>query len=129
MKEPVCNVMNMHPNTKAVCDLINAGTSPEDAYQIVKPGKELTRANKHELLKKSNTLALADPKRIQAAQKAIDSILKGKVVGDAKTINTSDILNAVKMVADRVDPIVNQSLIVNAKVEISPVDLSNYLNN
>ena len=112
----------------AICNLINSGHDIEDAYAVVKPDKVLTKANKHELKKKANALALSDPQRVRVAQKSLDAILKGKVVGEAKTINTSDILSAVKMIADRVDPVVNQNLNINANVEISPVDLSAYLN-
>lgn len=114
--------------TKAICDLINCGNTIEESYNIVKPDKTLTKANKHELKKKANALALSDPKRVGYAQKAIDRILRGQVVGNAKTINTSDILTAVKMIADRVDPVVNQNMNINANVDISPVDLSSYLN-
>lgn len=114
--------------TKAICDLINSGHDIEDAYVAIKPDKVLSRANKHELKKKANALALSDPARVRTAQKSLDAILKGKVVGDAKTINTSDILSAVKMIADRVDPVVAHNLNINANVEISPVDLSMYLN-
>jgi len=126
IKPPVYN--GMRKKTDAVCALINAGRDPEEAYEMINPGKKLTRANKHELKKKANALALQDPKRIKAAQKAIDSILAGKKVGDVKSIHTSDIIQAVKMIADRVDPIVNQNLNINATADISPVDLSNYLN-
>ena len=99
----------------------------DSAYKIIK-GKELTKANRHELKRKANALALSDPIRVQKAQKALDKILAGKIVGDAKTINTSDIIAAVRMIADRVDPVINQSMNINARVEISPVDLSGYLN-
>ena len=126
VRKPDCK--GMHRETEAICTLVNTGMDVEDAYKMIKPKKELTRANKHELKRKANALALQDPKRVKAAQKAIDQILAGKVVGDAKTVNTSDILAAVKMVADRVDPIVNQSLNINVNAEISPVDLSAYLN-
>ncbi len=127
VKAPVTR--DMHPKTDAVCALINAGRDPEEAYAMINPDKKpLTKANKHELKKKANALALQDPKRVKAAQKAIDSILLGKKVGDVKSIHTSDIIQAVKMIADRVDPVVNQSLNINASVEISPVDLSAYLN-
>ena len=127
IKPPVKEKMS--PRTDAVCALINAGRDPAEAYALINPDKgPLTKANKHELKKKANALALEDPKRIKAAQKAIDLVLAGKKVGDVKSINTSDVIAAVKMIADRVDPIVNQSLNINANVKISPVDLSVYLN-
>jgi hypothetical protein len=119
----------MSAKTDAVCALINAGRDPAEAYAIINPDKKpLTKANKYELKKKANALALEDPKRVKAAQKAIDLVLAGKKVGDVKSINTSDVIAAVKMIADRIDPIVNQSLNINANVKISPVDLSAYLN-
>ena len=118
----------MSPKTEAVCTLINAGKDPAEAYKMINPGKELSRANKHELKRKANALALQDPKRVKAAQKAIDSILRGKKIGDVKSIQTSDIISAVKMIADRVDPVVSHNVNINANAEISPVDLSAYLN-
>ena len=127
IRPPVTN--KLRAKTEAVCTLINAGKEPEEAYKMIYPEKSpLSRANKHELKRKANALALQDPKRVQAAQKALDSILKGKKVGDVKSIQTSDIMAAIKMIADRVDPVINQSFNVNAHVEISPVDLSSYLN-
>ena len=126
IRPPVKSTMS--PKTEAVCTLINAGKDPAEAYEIVNPGKTLTKANKHELKRKANALALSAPKRVKAAQKALDAILRGETVGDVKNINTSDVIAAVKMIADRVDPIINQNLNINANVDISPVDLSEYLN-
>jgi transcriptional regulator len=72
-------------------------------------------------------------KRYKTALKAHDKILKTFADSDLdnlpKALKISDVNTCIDRVLDRVDPAVKQSMNLNINADISPVDLSTYLNN
>ena len=80
----------------------------------------------YQLEKKLKNYDLTDDFWLSSAVKALKNILKGKTFGEVEKIKDSTIMEAIKMVFDRYQPVVRRSenLNVNAQVEI--VDLSKY---
>ena len=63
---------------------------------------------------------------LKPAQLAIKRILKGKTFGEVTTIKDSTVLSAAAMVYDRVDPVVKQSVNLNATVNFVEVNLNEF---
>ncbi len=63
---------------------------------------------------------------LSSATKALKSILKGKTFGEIDKIKDSTIMEAIKMVFDRYQPVVKHNKNLNVNVEIDFVDMEKY---
>lgn len=111
--------------TKKVFQYMEMGLSTKEAYQLVKPGKDITRQHEHRLQKMFEKYSLSSPKFAKLANKAIeDTLAMREISGQKPTV--SNRLAAASMVLDRIDPIINKNMNVNVNMDVSPVDLTKY---
>lgn len=112
--------------TEAIFQLVETGMPLERAYEAVKPGKKLTASNKSRLLAKRTLYSISQPQIVKKAVQAVSDTLDMQEVNGVKP-TVSNRLQAASMVLDRVEPVVNKNLNINANLDISPVDLSRYV--
>jgi len=70
---------------------------------------------------------LTSKKYIKLASDRLKNILKCEPYGVMDKIKDSTVLQAAQMVYDRVQPLIQRSINLNALIDIHPVDLSDYL--
>lgn len=69
---------------------------------------------------------LTSEKWIAKAEKALECVIEGGIVGKASKPKTSDVMRAVEMVYDRAQPIVHRAETVSVNATIDLVDLTKY---
>lgn len=119
--ELVSSDIKLTPKQEGLILLQEQGISIPDAAKMVGIHKDYA----YHINKK---LSLTSKKMVLLAHKATKNLLQGKGVGTCDKVKDSTILDAAKMVYDRVEPAVKQSMNLNINSDISPVDLSKYLN-
>lgn len=85
----------------------------------------------HRIKKKTGqpvrSLGLADSKYVKAAHRAVNKLVRGKPVGDMKTVTGPVVMSAVNTILDRAEPVIRKQINVNLKADCSPVNLDKYL--
>lgn len=66
---------------------------------------------------------LTDTKLVSVAHRSFKKLLRGQPVGDIEKVKDSTVLAATQMVFDRVQPVVRQSVNLNANLNFTEVDL------
>ncbi len=82
----------------------------------------------YQLEKKLTSYDLTSEFWLSSATKALKNILKGKTFGEIDKIKDSTIMEAIKMVFDRYQPVVKHSKNLNIDAKVDFVDLSKYRN-
>jgi transcriptional regulator with XRE-family HTH domain len=80
----------------------------------------------YQLEKKLKSYDLTDEYWLSEATKALKNIIKGKTFGEIEKIKDSTIMEAIKIVFDRYQPVVKHNKNLNIEAEIDFVDLSKY---
>ncbi len=80
----------------------------------------------YQLEKKLTSYDLTTEFWLSSATKALKNILKGKTFGEIDKIKDSTIMEAIKMVFDRYQPVVKYSRNENLNATIDLVDLEKY---
>ena len=80
----------------------------------------------YQLEKKLAGYDLTDEYWLSEATKALKNIIKGKTFGEIDKIKDSTIMEAIKMVFDRYQPVVKHSKNLNIEAKVDFVDLSKY---
>jgi hypothetical protein len=119
------DIDNITDKTKEVLEYMSMGLPAKKAYQLAKPGKEITRQHEHRIQKMFEKWAVNSPKLQKLAHLAIKDTLEMKEIEGIKPTVTNR-LTAVQMVLDRTEPVIKINHNLNANIEISPVDLSKY---
>jgi hypothetical protein len=83
----------------------------------------------YQLEKKLINYDLTDEYWLSEATKALKNILKGKTFGEIDKIKDSTIMEAIKMVFDRYQPVVKHNKNLNIEAKLGFVDLSKYRRN
>lgn len=112
--------------TETLFKLVDTGMPLEKAYKVVNPDKELTPGNKKQVKRRYIQYSLTKPKLVKSAIQAVSDTLEMIEVNGVKPSATNR-LAAAQMVLDRAEPIINKNLNINANLDISPVDLSKYI--
>ena len=73
--------------------------------------------------KMNNKYDLVESKMLSAAHKAHKKILSGKAWGDVKDIKASDVNRCIDRVYDRSQPVIKQSVNLNANINFTKVDI------
>lgn len=114
--------------TEAVFALVDKGMPLDKAYKTIRPDKELTTSGMNRLKQKYKQHTLTQPKIVKSAIKAVtDTINMVEVNGVMPSVTNR--LTAAQMVLDRAEPIITKNLNINANLDISPVDLTKYVDN
>ncbi len=80
----------------------------------------------YQLEKKLKNYDLTDDFWLSEATKVLKNIIKGKTFGEIEKIKDSTIMEAIKMVFDRYQPVVHRSENLNLHAELELVDLERY---
>ena len=80
----------------------------------------------YQLEKKLTSYDLTTEFWLSSATKALKNIIKGKTFGEIDKIKDSTIMEAIKMVFDRYQPVVKHSKNLNIEAKVDFVDLSKY---
>lgn len=70
---------------------------------------------------------LTSAKFIKLASKAVKNLVQAQPFGSIEKVKDSTALQAAQMVYDRVQPVIQRSITLNANLDIHPVDLGDFL--
>lgn len=129
-QETGTDTVRFYGKTQMAADLVVChGVDPKQALMLA-TGKTPDSGNLSRFKKKVNKYSLSRPSMVKKAFTAISDTLDMRpvVTSDGKEIFPSHTnrLAAAAMVADRVEPVVRQSLNLNLNADIAPVDLDRY---
>lgn len=132
-----------HKTRKALALVIDHGVEPKEAYMLTH-GKAPSKDAIARLKQKCDKYSLQRPALQKLATNAVKDTLQGKevrydavkILANGQKVPYQEVvvpsytnkLAAAAMVHDRVDPVVRQNMNLNVNAEISPVDLTKYLN-
>jgi len=108
--------------------LLDKGYEPEHAFKLVYGKLPAYRTQKHHLQEYRKHVA-DRPEIVEAAHQALEDALKMKPIkrkGEVIMPNYNTRMQAIKMVLDRVDPVVNINHNLNVTKHLAPVDLEKY---
>lgn len=123
-EKPELNIADLPPKQQALALLI------ENDIKIPEAAKTLGYNTNYAYQVSANLkkYGLTNKKMVKSASQVVKNVLDGKPWGSVDKIKDSTALTAAQMVFDRVEPAVKQSMNLNINADISPVDLSAYLN-
>ena len=118
------DISELPPKQAAYVLLRENGLKTEEAAKAL----DYKTSSAYQINAKLKKYSLTHKKMVKSASKVVQNILDGKAWGSIDKIKDNSALMAAQMVYDRIEPIVRQSMNLNVNADISPVDLSKYLN-
>ncbi len=118
------NGVKIGPKYEAFQILRENGLSAGKASQAL----GMSRANGYLMGRKIDTrYDLTSKKYIKLASDAVKNLIQGQPFGSIEKVKDSTALQAAQMVYDRVQPLIQRSINLNANFDCHPVDLEQYL--
>ena len=118
------NGVKIGPKYEAFTLLRQNGFAPGRAAEAL----GMTARNGYQIEKRiPKQYDLTAPKFIKLASDRVKNILRCEPYGCMDKIKDSTVLQAAQMVYDRVQPLIQRSININASLDIHPVDLADYL--